>query len=66
MGLYPCLNPCFTGKWFLSAVTCVCKDSLKQCLNPCFTGKWFLRLLSKLQAAGVKTVLILVLLENGF
>ncbi len=35
------LNPCFTGKWFLSSIKTLYLNDIHS-LNPCFTGKWFL------------------------
>ena len=36
------LNPCFTGKWFLSSRGIRRAKTATLSLNPCFTGKWFL------------------------
>ena len=61
-----CLNPCYTGKWFLSYATSEFLGEFMLSLNPCYTGKWFLRKLRSSLTNFQQTVLILVILENGF
>ncbi len=61
-----CLNPCYTGKWFLRYEVEEDKIAKAICLNPCYTGKWFLRGQLILNCSLIKYVLILVILENGF
>ena len=61
--LYYGLNPCCSGRWSRTEQWKNLKLE-KECLNPCCSGRWS-RTFKKLKAAKFKTVLILVVVDDG-
>ena len=61
-----CLNPYYTGRWFLLNKTFFGQNKRPFSLNPYYTGRWFL-LADGMYAGFITTsVLILIILEDGF
>ena len=59
------LNPCFSGGWSRGRQICLSKRDSGQGLNPCFSGGWSRRLSDWDCELNARTVLILVLVEDG-
>ena len=59
------LNPYFVGRWFRSPFYYV-ESEEGLCLNPYFVGRWFRSAINISEILKKCSVLILILLEDGF